>query len=730
MTSLQIPKSKLRGASRLSLADMLRNELQIEEPDAPDDSSALSEIFEHEPVPLATFVGDSTYLAQHPYSLSEVQFGFVRTFEQILHPSTYALMVEEFGADWLPVRYCNEFAVEWGKGGGKDFVCQVAFARLANMLLCLKNPQGYFGMPHQTIIHMMNVAASAPQAHGVFFKPLRTLLTRSPWFNGTHGHAFKFEGDLPGPQAIEMRFKKQVELVSGHSQAETLEGKNLIAAIADEISAFPTIAEMRSKTGRTPARSADAIIAMLKSSATTRFPEQFKLAQISYPRYQGDAIETAIAKGRKDNETKGEKSRHYVSGPIPTWDVNPRYEQYERVMVPGATEPVPNVPSIIEDYENDPAYARGKYECRPELAEHRFMGNDAAIEAAFAPRADTNPALPPFADEVDPKLSDILPDLMDKPPIQIHYYYGLDQSPSGIAAGGAEQSVPGWQVRFEYHEAFRPILGALYAIHGDMAISGDAAGIAMVHVAHFDERMSADPEKSVDYRVESRPVITLDLATSFTSDPSATVPEDSAWNAGERINREVQIRWYRKLVWELRSRGFQIASVSNDGFESADALQILAAWGLNAQRISADRLTGGASAPYATLKDVLYDSRLRGYPHPKLVMELKRLQKLHNGKIDHPPNFSKDIADALACAVFAAVEVGGSEEGENGSVVFADSAEVMALYDSVFGGAPPSQGSGGVGWSDAFDANDPYAGVSMGWDASGGGIEGKDSWSW
>jgi hypothetical protein len=263
-----------------------------------------------------------------------------------------------------------------------------------------------------------------------------------------------------------------------------------------------------------------------------------------------------------------------------------------------------------------------------------------------------------------------------------------------------------------------------------MAISGDAAGIAMCHVAHYDKRVSNDPERSIDFREENRPVITVDFATAFTADPSATVPEDSDWNAGERISREVQIRWYRKLVWELKSRGFQIASVSNDGFESADALQILSAWGLNAQRISADRLSGGASAPYATLKDVLYDSRLRGYPNPKLVNELKRLQKLQNGKIDHPPTFSKDIADALACSVFAAVEVGGAEEGEHGSVIFADSAEVMAMYDAIFGGAPAQGQMGGYG--SAFDALDPYDDVSPTWDSASDSmsLDRGSSWSW
>jgi hypothetical protein len=44
------------------------------------------------------------------------------------------------------------------------------------------------------------------------------------------------------------------------------------------------------------------------------------------------------------------------------------------------------------------------------------------------------------------------------------------------------------------------------------------------------------------------------------------------------------------------------------------------------------------------------------------VYELLALSRLPNGKIDHPPGGSKDLADALACAVAGALFLGGHED--------------------------------------------------------------------
>lgn len=496
---------------------------------------------------------------------------------------------------------------------GKDYCIQVAFARIAYLLLCIRSPQKYFGMPDNTFIHMLNVAISAPQAHSVFFKPLRELIAGTEWFSD------KFAGGKPpGPQATTIRLIKNIEMVSGHSQADSMEGKNLIAAVADEIAGFAT--EATSRSGKAPMKTAEGIIKMLKSSAMSRFPETYKLVQISFARYQGDPIMQALDEAKKSIEEFGEESSYYASGPHRTWDVNPRYQKYEFIEIPQTDQPVPNVPDIIAEYRKNAAFAKGYYECKPSAAANAYFKDKDKVKKALSEKRTI-------------------------PPVMITYYWGVDDKNN--------EKYPGWQVNFTFSDDFRPKPGAVYAIHADMALKDDRAGLAMCHVEKYNtvETSTADGSE----REEMRPVVKLDFVNAFEYDAAAVDPD------GNSVPREIQVRWFRKLVMALSDRGFIFGSVSQDGWQSTDSLQILQAWGYEAQKVSADVVS---TPVWQTLRDLMYDGRFRGYEHKLLYNELITLEKQSNGKIDHTATSSKDLADAVACSATRAIECGGQEEGD------------------------------------------------------------------
>ena len=613
-------------AARL-LSEQIRANLQV------DQSPDLNRIFEEEPVPLSVFVTDRRFLGNPP--LSPVQYDFVRHFEQVLYPATYSSMVEEFGEYWKPVRMVNFLTAEWGKGSGKDHSCRIAFARVAYILCCLRSPQTYFGMPEQDEIQTLNVARSAPQAHRAFFKPLRTLMVNSPWFKG------KFMGyEPPGEQAASIRLSKQIELLSGHSQAETQEGLNLIAAIADEISAFKTAAELMRfhKGDREPPGSAESILKVLRTSARTRFPETFKIAQISYPRFKGDAIEQAVARGREDNIRRGEKSTHYVSGPLATWEVNPRISGKD---------------VFQDDYDEDPDMATSMYECLPQLSPNRYFRNKESVYAS---------------------LSDLRPD-----PLTIEHYWGVDPTGEGI---------PSWQAKFYLSEDLWPVRGAEYTLHGDMALSGDRAGVAMCHVRRWESNAWGGVGPSRDMR----PIVKVDFVTAFEADLTAMS------SLGEPAAMEVQLRWYRQLVQLLTSRGFNIRLVTFDGWQSVDSIQILNSWGIESKKVSTDTST----MPWVTLRDVMYDGRLEAYDHPILRDELLALTLLKSGKVDHPNGGSKDMADALACSVMTAVALGG-DEGEDPVRADVEMPNLFAIG--------PAKGRGSFSFGTAIGMERPEGGL-------------------
>ena len=641
-------------ANRIA-ADFLREQLHTDG----INSSELSSVFTEEPPDLDTFLYDSSYLNHlrptlptvddegYSFKLSHIQRDFLRSFEQIFFPELYIAMVEEFGPQWSPLPMKNMFAIAWGKGSGKDTVVRLGFTRIASLLSHMKSPQGYFSMPGSDAIHMLNVAATAPQARRAFFDPMKKLFK-------TNKHMSEFfYGEDPAEGANQIRLKNDIYIISGNSLAESQEGLNLIAGVADEISAFKVAEEFRDKGGSRQHRGAEGIVNFLRSSASSRFSKNYKVVQISFPRFQNDAIEKALAQGKASiNKYGNEKSTWYTSGPYATWEVKTTVTKAD----------------FQEHYDADPESAATMYECKPPKTMNAFIRDETAINEAFA---------------------EVIPN-----PVEVEYFWGLPSLMESEAAMPGKNLKEGWQVKFRFSDELQPIPGALYCLHGDLAIKGDRAGVAMSHVKEY-QTFSGEGE-------DERPIVTNDFVFSFEADiRDADHP------------REVQIRWYRQLIWELIDRGFEIVLVTFDQFQSTDMTQTLNMYGIESGLLSLDR----NDKVYQTFKDVILDRRLHSYRpdtldgEDSLVMtEIKKLRRVGR-KIDHLPGQSKDEADALAGSVFNAIQVGGEEDTDswldNGQpteldMLMSSPSRPASQADSLFGRGAPLAGdnpfaSGGHG---------------------------------
>lgn len=623
-----------------------------------DEPLAGASLFEEEPVPLSVFVQDRRYLGNPP--LSDVQYEAVRHAERIYYPFTYDLLaassdraIAEYWRD--QVRMVNFLELEWGKGGGKDHTCRIIALRVCYLLLCLASPQNYYAMPEQDSIHVLNVASSSKQASRAFFTPMRRAVLRpGNWFQ-TRGVDVVDYADRSRRRSSRttalldtIRFDKQVEAISGHSDADSQEGLNLILGIADEIDAFKSKAELAKTSGareRESSSSAEAILDMLRTSASTRFPDTYKNVHISYPRYLGSTIQKLVAEGNADIERRGlEHSRYYVSGPLATWQANPR---------------VPGPQAFAKDYEDDLVMARAKYECRPSRAVNPYFANMVAVEACLEEAPD--------------------------PPLQVGYIRDL----------------AAWRPSYSFAPRLYPVRGAAYAMHADMAISRDRAGIALAHVARWDEvSVAGHDERGREVSVlQPRPVVRLDFAITYEADLGASPA------------REIQVRWFRDLALELIRRGFNIRRATMDGFQSVDSLQILETHGIETDRVSTDL----SEDPWRTLRDLAYEDRLRGWKDKLLLDELAGLSKLPNGKIDHLADGSKDLADAVACACAGAVVLGGSEDPSGARAYLAAGWEHAEMADMPVG-MPGSTGNLAYDGSlPDFAANEPSLVTGDGW---------------
>lgn len=460
-----------------------------------------------EPVPLDVFIRDPRYLKNPP--LSDEQYRAVQHAERIFFPATYAELAQSSDPGtreyWqAPCGNVNFITLQWGKGGGKDHTCRVMSARVSYLLLCLPSALDYYGFASQDEIHLINVASSSQQANRAFFGPLRRAIMRKGcWLE-------QFADPLVG--SIRFPFG---EAISGHSDAETQEGLNILLGVADELDAFKRQEELeahRPSASRESTKSAEAILKMMRSSMITRFPQVGKNVRISYPRYKGSMIQQLTQEARKEQQRRGDGSRHYVSGPLATWQVNPLRKRSD----------------FDQEYEDDPVLSKSRYECDPAAAVNPYFSNEVAIESCVQE--------------------------VEQDPLRVRYEPEMHRV---IHPDGDQAAIRSWTTVYDFSAALTPKRGAIYAMHADLAVRKDRAGVCMAHVASMEEQevVGKDPTGTDVHMSERRPVVQVDFLISYEANLSLSPP------------REIQVRWARELCLELRRRGFNVRWFSYDGYQ-------------------------------------------------------------------------------------------------------------------------------------------------------------------
>ena len=198
-------------------------------------------------------------------------------------------------------------------------------------------------------------------------------------------------------------------------------------------------------------------------------------------------------------------------------------------------------------------------------------------------------------------------------------------------------------------------------IHLDMSVSGDKTGIAGVWITGKRPPVAGeDPSKELEFKV------------AF----SVAVKAPKGYQVSFEKNRNF-IRW-------LRDRGFCIKNISSDTYMSAQIHQQLKGDGFKTEIVSVDRVDSATkqNLPYAFFKSAIYERHLQLYKDgcALLTDEIVSLERLSDGHVDHPQNFSKDISDACCGATWLAskyAEEYSYDYGEN----LETSLEVNAVSD-------------------------------------------------
>ena len=128
---------------------------------------------------------------------------------------------------------------------------------------------------------------------------------------------------------------------------------------------------------------------------------------------------------------------------------------------------------------------------------------------------------------------------------------------------------------------------------------------------------------------------------------------------------KISFEGIRQWIYLFAEMGFPIGLVTFDGFQSEDMTQILTARGFNVEYLSVDK----SLEPYTDLKESIYEQRADYYYDATFMREVKEVEEVKGLKIDHPPNGSKDVSDAVAGVVHNVIRMRDWEPPEGHTAV-------------------------------------------------------------
>lgn len=178
-----------------------------------------------------------------------------------------------------------------------------------------------------------------------------------------------------------------------------------------------------------------------------------------------------------------------------------------------------------------------------------------------------------------------------------------------------------------FDETFKPDENKTYYIHADLAQKHDKCAVA---IAHVDKWVNVQVIK--DYE-QVAPIVVVDAV---------------AWWE-PKVEGPVNLSEVKQWIMNLRRQGFNIGMVSFDRWQSFDIQNELQAVGIRTETVSV------AKKHYEDLAMMIYEERVSIPMIPLLLEEMSELKIMKGNRVDHPRKKSKDLADAVAGAVFGAI---------------------------------------------------------------------------
>ena len=484
--------------------------------------------------------------------------------QQGLYPAHREDILKIFNSDQI-----EEAAFIEAIGDGKSTKAGTITAMLTYYVEGLKDPQKSLGVMKDQSIAFMNMATSAPQAKDIVFGKIKGIINNSPWFQRFCPYDPKIQSRL--------RFPKDINIIPGNSSTNFPLGYDILCFVMDEAA---YLRQPGINTSRDIKDQAEEIYVAGQRRIKSRFVAIRKkpfykmmkylkplMVMISNPRLTGDFIERKYAESKHSRRVFAVRRALWEGKPKGTFGLPSFWDPVIRMKVPVELKP---------DWDANEHKARRDFAARP--------------SNAITPYMDVEP------------LERILKQSKLRHPVK---QYDSDGYP------------------LAFHDWFKPIPGALYAVHIDLSVSRHGCGFGLAYwdrvqkkaIVPYYERFAPTPTKHLDY---------------------AKV---------------------RAIVFELRRMGFKLHVVSYDNFQSEDSLQLLKSKKIETKKLSIVSSMGPADNFVALINQAQLDIYDRTFETAEgggvtLADECRQLELLDGKKVEPALNSSDDIFHGVAGALF------------------------------------------------------------------------------
>ena len=548
--------------------------------------------FKEIPATINEFITSDTYL------------GKVTRQGNAIYPSWKTVMKDIFAAG----NTYQEIVLTGATRIGKTSTAITCVAYLLHWLMCLRDPQEFFGKKSESKFSILFFNLTKDLAAGVAFREFNDTLKASPWFNA-HGTFSKSDRNfyyIPEGDKISVDF--------GSDAAHAL-GKQVFAAIMDEINF--------SRAGVVDVNKAKKHMKELYTTVADRIKGTFrkggevygKIFAVSSKRSDSDFMEQYV----EDQLAAGAGGHMYVFSK-PQWEVLPK-SQYKNNGAETFT--------IAVGDRHHRGFVISPEQCTQEglaeLIEQGYKLMYPPIDYFVEFKADFDIALRDIAGITTPgAMSFISQDA-------ITACIGKRNNPflNDILQIGTKDS---YSIEEFFHkENVDPVLLRYpMFIHLDLSLTTDRTGISGIVISGRKDITGEDG------KVISQPTFSQVFSLALEAPRGDKIP-------------------YAKITeficW-LRRNGFNISRISRDQFQSEYLAQLLEAQRFDVDKISLDRTPDG----YMALRSILLEERIDMIKVPLLEDELIHLQRdAVTGKVDHTVDNSKDVSDSFAGAIWNAI---------------------------------------------------------------------------